>query len=128
MITKYAAESFSESDWYALGQLTGRLKVITDHPRLFRAMSFGDPDYEYCVAEVLDAILSDEPNLIPEVIDHFDIDLWYQQKDPEKYRRVFQDAAVASADFWNDAQLKLFLSHLSSNKLRMSAIKAELAQ
>jgi hypothetical protein len=127
VLTKYAVESFTESDWYAVGQLTGKLNVITEHPRLFRSLGFGDPDYEYCVAEVLNTIFSDEPNLINDVIDHFDVDLWYQQKDPEKYRRVFQDAAIASADFWTDGQLKLFVSHLSSNKERMSAMKAELA-
>ena len=75
VITKYAIESFSESDWYTLGQLTGKLKVITEHPRLFRSLSFGDVDYEYCVAQVLDTIFSDEPHLIGEAIDHFDIDL-----------------------------------------------------
>ena len=127
VITKYAAESFSESDWYALGQLSGKLNVITDHPRLFRSLSFGDPEHEYCVAQVLDTIFNEAPSLVADVIDHFDIDLWYQQKDPEKYRRVFQESAVTSADFWNEAQFKLFLSHLSSNKLRMSAVKAELA-
>jgi hypothetical protein len=127
VITKYAVESFSESDWFTLGQLTGKLDEITEHPRLFRALSFGDPDYEYCVAQVLDTIFSEEPRLIAEVIDHFDIDLWYQQKDPEKYRRVFQESAVTSADFWDDTQFKLFVSHLSSNKRRMSAIKADLA-
>src|SRR5262245_27069351 len=125
VLTRYAVESFSESDWYALGQLTGKLNVITEHPRLFRSLRVGDPDYEYCVAQVLDTIFSDEPHLIDEVIDHFDVDLWYQQKDPERYRRVFQDSAVTSADFWADGQLKLFASHLSSNKERMSAVKGE---
>ena len=126
VLAKYVIESFSEGDWYTLGQLTGKLRVITEHPRLFRSLSFGDDDYEFCVAQVLDSIFSDEPNLIADVINHFDVDLWYQQKDPEKYHRVFQDSTVASADFWADGQLKLFVSHLSSNKERMSAVKAEL--
>ena len=85
VITKYVLDSFSESDWYSLGQITGKLNVINDHPRLIRSMNFGDDDYEYCVAEVLDAIFGAESNLINDAIDHFDIDLWYQQKEPEKY-------------------------------------------
>ena len=90
VLTKYVAESFRRVIGTTLGQLTGKLNVITDHPRLFRSLTFGDPDYEYCVAQVLDTIFSDEPRLISEVIDHFDVDLWYQQKEPDKYRRVFQ--------------------------------------
>lgn len=127
VITKYAIESFTEGDWYTLGQITGKLDVVTEHPRLFRSMSFGDDDYDYCVAQVLDTIFSDDSNMIGEVIDHFDIDLWYQQKDPEKYQKVFFASKVASADFWVEGQLKVFISHLSSNKDRMSAMKAELA-
>jgi hypothetical protein len=91
-------------------------------------MGFGDDDYDYCVAEVLDKIFTQDSSLIPDVIDHFDIDLWYQQKDLEKYRRVFLDSTVSSADFWTDGYLKLFISHLSSNKARMSAMKASLAK
>lgn len=127
VVTKYAIESFTEGDWYTLGQITGKLNVVTDHPRLFRSLSFGDDDYDYCVAQVLDTIFSNEPNMIADVIDHFDIDLWYQQKDPEKYQKVFAAAKVASADFWIDGQLRVFISHLSSNKERMSAMKVELS-
>jgi len=127
VVTKYAIESFTEGDWYTLGQITGKLDVITDHHRLFRSLSFGDDDYDYCVAQVLDTIFSVDPNMIGDVIDHFDIDLWYQQKDPEKYQKVFAATKVASADFWVDGQLRVFISHLSSNKERMSAMKAELS-
>lgn len=127
VITKYVQEAFSEGDWYALGQLTGGLKRITDHPRLFRAMSFGDDDYNFCSAEVLDAIFSDNRDVIDEVVDHFDIDLWYQQKSPEKHLKVFGVASTKIADFWVSGYLKLFVSHLSSNRSRMSALKLGLA-
>ena len=126
VVTKYVIESFTEGDWYTLGQITGKLDVVTNDYRLFRSMSFGDDDYDYCVAQVLDTIFSEDPNLIGDVIDHFDIDLWYQQKDPVKFQKVFAATQVASADFWVDGQLKIFISHLSSNKERMSAMKAEL--
>ncbi len=126
VITKYASESFSEGDWYTLGQITGRLNVISDHPRLFRAMSFGDDDYELCVAQVLDTIFGDDSGLIEEVIEHFDIDLWYEQKAPTKYARVFRAPAAKTADFWIEGYLRLFISHLSSNKERMSDLKAHL--
>lgn len=127
VIAKYITESFSDSDWVSLGQVTGKLKAITDHPRLFRSLSFGDEDYPYCVAEVLGTIFSEDSNLIPEVIDYFDIDLWYQQKDPEKYKKIFVASAIKSADFWKDGYVKMFISHLSTNRERMSAMKVSLA-
>ena len=108
VIAKYIIESFSDSDWYSLGQVTGKLKVITDHPRLFRSLSFGDEDYPYCVAEVLDTIFSGSGGLIPEVIDYFDIDLWYQQKDPAKHKKIFISSSIKSADFWKDGYVKIF--------------------
>ena len=87
VIAKYATESFTEGDWLTLGQITGKIKEITNHPRLFRSLSFGDDDYNFNVAEILDLVFSTDKTLISEVVDHFDIDLWYQQKHPEKYQR-----------------------------------------
>lgn len=127
VITKYAVDAFSESDWLTLGQITANLKRITDHPRLLRSLSFGDDDYPYCVAEVISAIFEADNSLISEVIDHFDIDLWYQQKEPEKYLRVFSPVTIKSADFWKDGYLRVFISHLSSNRERMSALKSSLS-
>ena len=124
VISKYVQESFSESDWYALGQLTGQLDKVTKHSRLLRSLSFGDDDYGLCVAEILGSIFSENVEAIGEVIDHFDIDLWYQQKSPEKYQTLFVAHAVRAADFWVSGYLKMFVSHLSSNRSRMSALKA----
>lgn len=128
VISKYVLDSFSEADWLTLGQITGKVKEVTDHKRLLRSLSFGDDDYSYCVTEVLDSIFSNEPRLIDDVVDHFDIDLWYQQKHPEKYQRVFVESKITNADFWKSGYIKLFISHLSSNKARMSALKSALSQ
>jgi len=120
VISKYILESFSQGDWM--------LKIINDHPRLFRSLYNGDDDYDYCVAEVLDTIFTTDSSLISDIINHFDIDLWYQQKEPEKYHRVFAGHSTASAEFWKEDYLKVFISHLSSNRERMSAMKANLAR
>jgi len=127
VISKYAIESFNEGDWLTLGQITGKIKEITDHGRLLRSLSFGDDDYSFCVAEILNSIFSEDPSLIPETVDYFDIDLWYQQKHPDKYKRVFIEAKITNADFWTEGYIKLFVSHLSSNRARMSALKASLS-
>lgn len=127
VIAKYVLDSFSLGDWYTLGQITGKFDAITEHPRLFSSLHFGDNDYEYCVAEVLNTIFNADVALIPEVIDHFDVDLWYQQKEPEKYQRIFEDARVVKADFWREGNFRLFVSHLSANKKRMSVLKSSLS-
>ncbi|MCK5014457.1 MAG: toll/interleukin-1 receptor domain-containing protein [Candidatus Omnitrophica bacterium] len=75
---------------------------------------------------MLESIFADDSVIIDDVIDHFDIDLWYEQKAPEKYSRVFPTPASRSADFWIDGYLRLFVSHLSSNKERVSDLKGYL--
>jgi hypothetical protein len=128
-ITKYATENFTENDWHLLGQITGKLRIVIEHPRLLRSMSFGDDDYELSAAQVLDAIFNtaNSEDLIQDVIDHFDVDLWYQQKYPEQHLRIFTKTQEKVADFWQPGYIKMFISHLTSNKNRMSALKASLA-
>ena len=126
VIHKYAEENFSEGDWYTLGQITGRLELIQDHPRLLRSMGFGDDDYDYCVAEIINKICEDDPELIETIIDHFDIDLWYEQKDKRKFKKVFSDSVLIPPDFWEKGDLKAFISHLAKNKLRVTSLKNQL--
>jgi len=128
VIAKYARENFSHSDWHTFGQIIGRLKDITDHPRLLRALSFGDDDYEACILEVLNKVLSESPIAVEEVIDHFDIGLWYQQKDPARYKKLFLGTTNQVPDFWTAGKLRLFISHLSSNRERMSQLKSALGR
>jgi len=108
--------------------MTGRLDNIEGHPRLLRSLSFGDDDYESCVALILDSIFGDNPELIEDVIDHFDIDLWYEQKSPTKYQRVFSSISTKVADFWTPSYIRLFVSHLSSTKRKVSTLKSHLSQ
>jgi AbiJ N-terminal domain 5/TIR domain len=126
VITRYALENFSQGDWLSLGQLTGFLSTVQDHPRLLRAMSFGDDDYESCAADVLGRIFEKSEAAIDEVVDHFDIDLWYEQKYPDKYQRVFLLHRGHAPTFWKSDALKLFVSHLAKNRKRIAQLKAAL--
>jgi len=126
VIAKYAIETFSESDWLTLGQITGGLAKIQGHSRLLRALSFGDEDYGSCAVEVLNELFNADSGAIADVIDHFDIELWYQAKDPAKFSKIFQDQTGVTVDFWKDGYLKLFVSHLSSSKRKISAVKVRL--
>ena len=125
VINKYAVETFVASDWLTLGQITGNVQLVTAHPRLLRALGFGDDDYEYAAAEVINELLQDN-GVIEDVVDHFDIDLWFRQKSPEKYQRIFGGATVKAADFWLPGRYRLFISHMSADKGRMSAMKSTL--
>lgn len=125
VINKYAVETFVASDWLTLGQITGNVQLVTEHPRLLRALGFGDEDYEYAAAEVINKLLQDN-SVIEDVVDHFDIDLWFRQKAPEKYQRIFGGATVKAADFWLPGRYRLFISHISADKGRMSAMKSAL--
>ena len=122
VVSNYVVENFNSGDWLTLGQLTGQLSLIKEHPRLFRSMSFGDEDYDYCVAEVLDKIFTDSPEQIVDVIDQFDIDLWYEQKAPHKYERVF-GRGIAEPEFWRPGYLRAFISHLVCSKEKITQLK-----
>ncbi|MEE9337841.1 MAG: TIR domain-containing protein [Methylococcaceae bacterium] len=126
VIHKYAVESFTEGDWYTLGQLTGKLSDIQEHPRLFRSMSFGDDDYDFSVAEVINSICEENSEYIDLIIDHFDMDLWYEQKDPKKYKKIFESSIRVSPDFWEKGYLKVFISHLAKSKKQIGLLKDHL--
>lgn len=126
VIHKYASESFSEGDWFTLGQLSGKLDYIQNHPRLFRSLSFGDEDYDFCVAEIINKICEDNPEIIETIIDHFDIDLWYEQKDPKKFHKIFSSTYHSHPDFWIEGYLKAFVSHLAKSKEQITSLKIHL--
>jgi hypothetical protein len=45
VISKYATDTFTASDWLTLGQITRQPEVVSEHPRLLRSLGFGDEDY-----------------------------------------------------------------------------------
>lgn len=126
VITQYVVANFSSGDWIALGQITGHLARIQGHSRLLRSLGFGDDDYAMHAAEVLGEILEQEEALVDDVIDHFDIDLWYEQTSPEKYRKLFGSAGVVTPTFWKPNCLRIFLSHLSTNRQKAADLKSSL--
>lgn len=122
VVTRYITQNFSEANWLEIGQITGLLDEINSHPRLLRSMSFGDDDYDYCVAEILEKIFKEHPEMIEIIVDHFDIDLWYQAKEPKKFERIFGSLSKGMADFWSERYLRVFISHLSSNKAKVQIL------
>jgi len=123
---KYAEVNFSEADWYTFGEITDEADTVANHGRLLRSMSFGDPDYSSCVAEVMFSVFKKAPDRLEEVIELFGIDDWYQREHPEKYEHIFKNALPITADFWKPGYIRMFISHLTTNKTRMSQLKESL--
>ena len=60
-LRKHMVDNFDQGDWASVGMLTGCTDEINRHPRLLRSLSFGDPDYTACVAEILHRIVETSP-------------------------------------------------------------------
>src|ERR1022692_2200213 len=74
VISKYAADTFTSGDWPSFGQITGQIELVSGHPRLLRALSFGDDGHSGCVIEVLNQVFDKQEGLVDEVIEHFDME------------------------------------------------------
>jgi hypothetical protein len=57
-----AVAVFDSSDWKLLGLRTAQLAWLRAHPRFFRALSFGDEDFDEHSLELIERVLSDEAN------------------------------------------------------------------
>lgn len=63
-VTKAVVDTFDTDDWHIVETQFPGGEIISNHGRLFRAMSFGDEDYPYCVADVLSKLIEvEEENL-----------------------------------------------------------------
>lgn len=54
-------DKFTEEEWLELAITTEAEDIVTRHPRLFRSMSWGDPDYAGNVLSVLVAVVDRDP-------------------------------------------------------------------
>ena len=66
-LKKAICEKFTESNWEEMGLVVGCKQIINSEDRLYRSLSFGDPDYEGHVISVLERIARTDVGLIDEV-------------------------------------------------------------
>ena len=126
VIQKFITETFSESDWAGFGQLTESMNYIKNHDRLSRSLYNGDEDYPHCVAEVLHKICTENESIMGTIIDFYDIDIWYENKEPEKSERIFRRKPDGTAKFWINGYLKVFITHLAVSKEKAVSLKEAL--
>lgn len=85
-------EHFQGVHWRELAFLTGTEEIINKHPRLLRALSFGDDDYEPLILPILMRVVEADPanaNIIEKYInDTFDLGGEVVSTAPAKGRRI----------------------------------------
>lgn len=55
--SEYAAENWETAEWQQFGRTTGTSDILSGHDRLYRSLSFGDPDYTDAVWQVVPSVL-----------------------------------------------------------------------
>lgn len=91
-------DKFDASDWQELGLLTGSTEYLDRHPRLYRSLSFGDPDYGTCIVQVLPEVLGPDLEHLDAVLDFVDLDEWLRHNDPRLHARLFASVLRLDAD------------------------------
>lgn len=86
------AEHFTGAHWRELAFLTGCESIINSHPRLLRALSFGDDDYQPLILPILMKVVEADPDnaaIIEKYInDTFDGNSENISTAPSKARRI----------------------------------------
>lgn len=84
---------FDAGNWEELGMLTGSSKLLNNHPRLYRSLSWGDEDYAGNVLNVLRSIIEQDPRtlgVIEAYLDkHFPGESTYISAKPAERRITF---------------------------------------
>lgn len=104
---KCAAASLRVSEWAELGLLTLSREELDGHPRLYRALRFGDDDYQSAVFDVMPRVLGSSketshsktletrfPNL-EAVCDYLKLPDWLRNKEPALFSRLFEEDGTA---------------------------------
>ncbi|MEM7689759.1 MAG: hypothetical protein AAF291_12125 [Pseudomonadota bacterium] len=108
-IKRQVSAHFGSSNWLELGTVTGALDVIQNHPRLLRALHFGDEDYEGCILDVLIKIVERDPQNITAIQEYlhdtFDDLAKNISSEVSEQRIVFSPSVFTIPDVEVDARL-----------------------
>ncbi|WP_460434256.1 TIR domain-containing protein [Angustibacter speluncae] len=98
-LSRLILATFNKSKWLELGLLTNTDSQLNAHPRLFKALSFGDDDYQAAILEVLPIVLGEVRTAsgsvkfrnLTQVEDYVDLAGWLASNDFELYERLYGD-------------------------------------
>ena len=88
-LQKAILNTFNEGDWKEFGYETGSSDLISRHGRLLRSLSWGDPDYEGHIFDVLDEILKLNPDAGNILLAKDKIKRWIKDKDTSAYNKLY---------------------------------------
>lgn len=77
-------------DWREFGYYVGGKEIIDNHPRLIRSQHFGDPDYGSCILDIIEALLSQTPNILSRIIKFVNLREWLAQHNPSDEEELFE--------------------------------------
>lgn len=124
------AEHFTGAHWRELAFLTASEAIINNHPRLLRALSFGDDDYEHFILPTLFKVVQQDPAnaaVIEQYVNEkFDVSGETVSTAPSKARRiVFAPSVFDVPEGGVDAQLVAVMMPFSAEfEPIFNAIKA----
>jgi hypothetical protein len=130
-LAKAIEKTFTEGRWHELGLLTNTHDLVTEHARLLRSLSWGDPDYSACIFEVLPAVLGAGRGAsirgqayecfprLREVEDFVGLERWLEDHDLELHRALYAGEDVAALDDLLDAARSFGIEDIETHATRI---------
>lgn len=81
--------TFDDGMWRELGYLIDNSTIIEGHARLLKSLSWGDPDYDSCVLQVLPDILGNNLENLKKIEEFVDLENWLRSNDFQLYEELY---------------------------------------
>jgi len=94
VISNAIIATFEKGDWKSLGYATETEHDIDRHPRLLRSLSWGDPDYDGCVFDMVEQIYDLNENNAKKLLSNDKIKQWIKDNNPKIYREFYDSGFV----------------------------------
>lgn len=101
----YTSANWTNEEWRQFGRETGTSDILSDHPRLYRSLSFGDDDYPDAAEDALKRVLREGPeansgekgrmDLLAESMP--DLPAWVAENGAPRTKRLFGQYLAARA-------------------------------
>ena len=94
VISKAIIATFEKGDWKSLGYATETEQDIDRHPRLLRSLSWGDPDYDGHVFDMVENIYDLKEENPKKLLSNEKIKQWIKDNNPTIYREFYDSGFV----------------------------------
>ncbi|NCO02569.1 MAG: abortive infection family protein [Alphaproteobacteria bacterium] len=91
VLQKAVLNTFNQGDWKELGFETSSSDLINNHGRLLRSLSWGDPDYEGHIFDVLEEIIRLNPDADRILLSKDKIKRWIKENSITAYNELYDE-------------------------------------